>query len=84
MFEKDSKKIILRNYKSKSNIYAILQTLMPVILTFLLILCASAMKTPYSLLLVVPIGWSLYRLYFPLHDLCHENLFQNKKSRIKL
>ena len=78
MISRDIKKKILLDYKSRNDAYALFQTLTPICLIFLLYLFASSYSLDKTFALVIPIGWVYYRLFFPLHDLCHENLFNSK------
>jgi fatty acid desaturase len=82
MLNRDIKKKILLNFKSRNNFYATTQTLVPIFLIFTLYVIAANFSFDKTFALIIPIGWIYYRLYFPLHDLSHENLFSSKKINI--
>ena len=78
--DKNIKKTILVKYRNNSISYALLTTLMPLSAFTLALYLSFQFSIINSIWLVPLIGWIYYRLYFPLHDLSHLNLFKSKST----
>ena len=71
---------VLRKYRDPHLSFALISTLVPILALVLLYFFAKNTSLINSLWLVPLIGWVYYRLYFPLHDLAHMNMFRGKAA----
>lgn len=78
--DKNTKKSILSRFKTTSLPYALIMVFTP-LFAYILALYISMNVSIYNCVWLIPfIGWLYYRLYFPLHDLSHLNLFKYRKT----
>lgn len=72
----------VRQYRDPHLSFALISILAPILTLMLLYFFARNTSLINSLWLVPIIGWVYYKLYFPLHDLAHMNMFRKKATNL--
>tara|TARA_A100001015_G_scaffold282449_1_gene346694 strand:+ start:717 stop:1646 length:930 start_codon:yes stop_codon:yes gene_type:complete len=75
--EKDFQRFVIKEFRDTSTLFAITSICLPIFSLMFAYYLSNNLNLLNSFWLIPLIGWIYYKMYFPLHDLAHMNLFKS-------